>query len=103
VRSLADLTPSARRCIKSIKQTTHETMDDDRALLKVVLQVELHPKVQALDLLMAHFGLKTPEKIDVHVNVTSAKQSLGSKLDELRTRNRPEQPEPGGAPGSQPN
>lgn len=87
VRSLDDLTPAARRAIKSIKQTTHESRSEGGGIVeKVVLQVELHPKVAALELLMGHFGLKAPEKLDVVVEMTSAKDTLGTKLDELRKR-----------------
>jgi len=87
VRRLDDLTPAARRCIKSLKQTTTRG--------KTTIQVELHPKVAALELLMGHFGLKAPEKLDVSVEMVSAKTSLAGKLDELRKRR--EGSEPGGA------
>jgi hypothetical protein len=101
VRSLDDLSHAARRCIKSIRQTTHEQQDaEGRFVEKVQIQVELHPKVQALDLLMAHFGLKQAEKIDVHVNVASAKVRLAEKLNDLRERNQPQPDEPGGETGA---
>lgn len=91
VRRLDDLPLAARRAIKSIRQTTQEHRDEEgRYVEKVVLQVELHPKTQALDLLMQHYGLKKPEKLDVHVEVTSAKSAVEAKLNELRKRNRPE-------------
>lgn len=100
IRNLSDLSPAARRCIKSIKQTTEETSVErdsegevESVTEKVVLQVELHPKVAALDLLMAHHGLKAPVKVDVTVEEKSAKTTLQEKLDGLRKRV---------APGSQP-
>lgn len=88
VRKLDDLTPAARRAIKSIKQTTHEYMeghgDEARAMEKVVLQIELHPKVQALDLLMKHFGLNAPVQVEHTVDDTLS-EALGI-LEKKRQR-----------------
>lgn len=92
VRDLKQLTPAVRRCIKSIKQTTQEYIegrgDDARKMEKVVLQIELHPKLGALELLMAHFGLNAPQKVEHSGEVTlrGARDALAGKLDELRDR-----------------
>lgn len=84
IRSLDDLDPKARRMIKSIKQTTHEYTeghgDEARAMEKVVLQVELHPKVAALDLLLAHFGLK------VHKHELTGKDGGPIETQETKVR-----------------
>jgi phage terminase small subunit len=105
VLPLDQLRPEVRRALSEISQTTSERYDPQSksTLEKVRLGVKLHSKVKALELLMNHFGLNAPQKVDVTgtLQVATAKATLGAKLDELSKRVALPA-EPGGEAGSEP-
>jgi len=102
---LDQLRPEARRAISEISQTSTERFDPETkgTVEKVRLGLKLHSKVKALELLMSHFGLNAPQKVDVSgtLQVATAKATLGAKLDELSKRVAVTA-EPGGEAGSEP-
>lgn len=92
VNDLESMEPEARRSIAEITQTTTERIEPGkdgepaRVIEKIRLGVKQHSKVAALKMLADHLGLSAPVKQEIAVEVTTAKQSLESKLDALRGR-----------------
>lgn len=83
---LKKLPPEAQRCIKSIKQVESERLSPDggEPLKTRRVEVELWPKVQALQLIMKHLGMDAPTQHEVKHTVLTRAEAEAELADAVR-------------------